>query len=598
MTTIAQHIDIIAEDFSTTSTSFTPTDGSLGMVEWDSIKYDPLTKIWFECVFEITYGGSGTGRVDVNLYDEIEGTPVVSGLLFTTITSAGTKRIEGQAEVAAIDLVDGDFYSVRIKVNNAIHTGRLISARIVIIQTGTISKTRIFIPVGYNKATSSMSAIELEGKRWEQRIANFDGTIDAARFHATFRTSNAAATASVRLRNLTSATDEVTLTTTATTYTIVKGTFTYPTANKEYTTQVFISNLTYQCQIKNAHIILDISGGPTKMEIPLLIFGNNDATSTSLVHIEVDGAYHQNRSEEYDGYDLIPYYETVTKGAASTYQVQSQCRANQKVLALTETHTTAYVRKRTATFTDDPINGQILKSTLRVTETGTGTLSVARYIIQANFNIISSLTLPIQILSKIQSEQTMPIEILKKVETEYTLPVQVQEQVIAYPGRIMLDTSLLRPNDVGITTGFSGYPSGLNWDNVDELFEDDDASYNEGGTGNYDFYALDYDSILNDKKVKHIEIYARVKGASAGNLGRMIFALPSQSGAIYEIPHSFLLTDTYQNYSYLVQRNPVSGALWSGADLDDLQIGWKSESTGLSSRLTKIWCIVTYEILY
>jgi hypothetical protein len=132
---------------------------------------------------------------------------------------------------------------------------------------------------------------------------------------------------------------------------------------------------------------------------------------------------------------------------------------------------------------------------------------------------------------------------------------------------------------------------------VGEVSADDDVGYNEGGSGSYDLYEIDHHSILDDKKIRQIQIFARVKGETSGNLGRIVYAIPAQSGTVYEMPYAFSLTTSYANYSYVVQRNPVSGNLWTQADIDQFQIGWKSETSGATtSRVTQIWCVVTFEL--
>lgn len=142
--------------------------------------YDGTVQVYFEADISVTAGGTGYAGLH-----NTAGTIVTGSEVSTTAT--GVTRVRSGDLLA--NLADGTAYQVRIKSSSGA-TVTIHACRIVIIQTGTITKTETIIPLGSNGTTTSGSYIEDANKGyWLYDAGKWDG---ASFYYEAFLSGSAA----------------------------------------------------------------------------------------------------------------------------------------------------------------------------------------------------------------------------------------------------------------------------------------------------------------------------------------------------------------------------------------------------------------------
>jgi len=139
----------------TASTSYTPTDSSLGVGYWDADKYP-----------------GGTVYLEVDHYNYDYSDPYIA-----IYTVSGTYVTEFQVSPAsqgyiryrspALTLTDDTAYTVRWKASNAAHPQTLYAARFIVVQTDTtkITGTETQVEIGANTTSTATSYTNLTDKK-------------------------------------------------------------------------------------------------------------------------------------------------------------------------------------------------------------------------------------------------------------------------------------------------------------------------------------------------------------------------------------------------------------------------------------------------
>ncbi|OGC51105.1 hypothetical protein A2W32_00460 [candidate division WWE3 bacterium RBG_16_37_10] len=177
---LEQQINIVDQEFYTTSSTYTPTDNSLGLVRWTSDSYTGAT-----VYFEADIINSATGTINAALYDSV-GT-VVSGSETSCVNCTSQFY---RTRSSAITLTNNTDYTVRIKTGNG--TVRIRAARLIIIQSNStkITDTESHIELGNTEGVSATSFTSLTNKK----LYNYDSSVftptPTASFEASFRPSS------------------------------------------------------------------------------------------------------------------------------------------------------------------------------------------------------------------------------------------------------------------------------------------------------------------------------------------------------------------------------------------------------------------------
>jgi len=142
--TIEQQINIIDQEFSTTSSTASPTDNSLGLVNWDADDYNGEA-VYFEAIIRCTSCSGGNAETDATLYTE--GGSAVTGATVST-TSSSYSRVRSSAITG--NLVDGTDYTVRLARDATSGTAYIKAARLIIVQSDAtmLTNTAHHIEIG------------------------------------------------------------------------------------------------------------------------------------------------------------------------------------------------------------------------------------------------------------------------------------------------------------------------------------------------------------------------------------------------------------------------------------------------------------------
>lgn len=131
----------------------------------------------------------------------------------------------------------------------------------------------------------------------------------------------------------------------------------------------------------------------------------------------------------------------------------------------------------------------------------------------------------------------------------------------------------MAPNGAGDSTDLSrgGSDSGANWSQVEEVPPNDATDYVFGSTADdHDLYALEDVSDVNS--VNAIVIWHR---AQKDDAGARSFARVLKSEATEDDGSDVTLSQSWEYYSEILERDPVDAALWDETKLDALQVGFK-----------------------
>jgi len=128
---------------------------------------------------------------------------------------------------------------------------------------------------------------------------------------------------------------------------------------------------------------------------------------------------------------------------------------------------------------------------------------------------------------------------------------------------------VLRPNGAGVHTDLT--PSaGANYENVDEIYPDDDATYNSSGNvGDKDTYALP--SVTSFTGIIHaVKTQITIRKDDSGT--RKAKILRRVNGTDYQGTEEDLLI-SYKTFSKIDENNPDDSATWEEADINGMEVG-------------------------
>lgn len=180
LTKLEQQINFMTEEFMTTSGTDSPTDNSLGIINFDPDEYSDET-VYFEAVIRCDSCTGGNTQVAVSLYS-------VGGGSQTTVTT--TSSTYTRIRSGSLSLSAGD-YTVRFQRDATAGTAYIKAARLVVVQSGSgITDTQTHIEVGDYDSEALLSAQGLSAPRYYLYDHDqYSGTVNAY-FEATLRTND------------------------------------------------------------------------------------------------------------------------------------------------------------------------------------------------------------------------------------------------------------------------------------------------------------------------------------------------------------------------------------------------------------------------
>jgi hypothetical protein len=179
---IEQQINIINQEYSTSSTDYVPEDNSLGLIHWDASAYTGAT-VYFEAVLRVNSTSSGSNAI-VALHKS-NGDMLSSSEVQTN--STGYTRLRSET----ITLDDDTYYTVRLKQATDSQTAFINSARLIIVQSDPtrITNTQTQIEIGNTEGSSNTSFTATREKKIYYYDSSKFSPAPTTYFEASFRPS-------------------------------------------------------------------------------------------------------------------------------------------------------------------------------------------------------------------------------------------------------------------------------------------------------------------------------------------------------------------------------------------------------------------------
>lgn len=179
--TIEQQLNIINQEYSTTSGTANPTDNSLGLIRWDADEYNSETA-YLEVIIQSGQSGAWCDS-DTTGYADIY---TSGGTLAGTATSLECMGYQ-RRRTAALTLTDDTDYTVRARSGAGTTTIR--AARLIVIQSDStkITDTVTQIEVGDNQSETNTSHQSLTNPKYYYYDSTQFSPAPTAYFEATFK---------------------------------------------------------------------------------------------------------------------------------------------------------------------------------------------------------------------------------------------------------------------------------------------------------------------------------------------------------------------------------------------------------------------------
>lgn len=379
MAVITQFAEILTTRPVTTSTSYTPTNLSLGAIKVYLNDFDPLTEVRFVAAFHITFTGTpnGGGFGRCQLYNSTQGA-AVSGSEVTASSFGGTTYNLKISNDIKAQLADGDILYPQYRVLSGNTSIQYRGAWLMFIQKGTIKKTVTYIQVGDNFFNSSIAREVTNRKRWAHTSGDYDGTVTY--LFDTTGSSFGGATARIRLRDMTAAADSIEVTTASTSDIYLSGTPTGLVDGNELSVTCISDNpILDAAQVRNAFFIIKQSSATalTKLRTSIQVFMSGfEFSNTTYPDLALYQAWYF--PAEYKYLTLVGKHEASIKNSSGANTTYAQLLDSGSAMASSEVTTsdTNFARVESGAVTL-PTEESIMDIDNKVTA-GTGTVCSQR----------------------------------------------------------------------------------------------------------------------------------------------------------------------------------------------------------------------------
>ncbi|MBU0975258.1 hypothetical protein KJ918_00510, partial [Patescibacteria group bacterium] len=396
---IEQQINIIDQEYETTSATYVPTDNSLGIIHWDGSKYSGET-VYFEVVHKMNIN---TAR---NFYTALytSSGSVVPGSEITNYDYEGGNWTIRRS--TALTLSDGVDYTIRVHTQDG-QAGTIKAARLIIQQTDStkITDTESQIEVGNSQTgftNTSYSSLDDE-KKYMYDQGQFNPTVESTgdvTFNASLKIDDSGDTVYAELYNETNSTQVAEISHTADTnwtlvsFSNVDGDSDWDMTNDdEYSVRIKCSDDNgggCSGNISNAKIILNQSDSVNGISDTEIIHQqintlktDSDTSYTDQDYLNRFNPDLDNDRVSFSGADISYFYEATMKTSTGTGYAQMKNDTDSIAVSNTELTTTStdYERNRTSeissTIPHFPITDYAVNLDTQIKNSATNTTSVS-----------------------------------------------------------------------------------------------------------------------------------------------------------------------------------------------------------------------------
>ncbi|RKX27920.1 MAG: hypothetical protein DRP47_05710 [Candidatus Zixiibacteriota bacterium] len=154
-------------------------------------------------------------------------------------------------------------------------------------------------------------------------------------------------------------------------------------------------------------------------------------------------------------------------------------------------------------------------------------------------------------------------------------------------------SEILRPDGTGSVTGLVASGCASNFQCVDEISSDDDATYVERASNSYatDVYSLGNPS-ASSGTIDSVVVHCQTKKEhTQGNVCPTLYVSSTEYNGTEQT-----LTTSYADYSQMWSTNPNTSAAWNWTEINNLQAGVKikGQNSGKPAYCTQVWVEVFY----
>lgn len=362
MAKIVKVINLFSET-SATTTSTTKVVASLADAVghyWDADAYDGEIKVYFEAVLK-----SSTSSSAYALICSLSGTEVTGSEVSTTSTTSTVVR---SGDIKA-NLVDNTGYVTYIKATSGVTT-TIYAARLIIVQSGGVTKTETQVPlIGQLISSQSVSIIDhYYSYRFYYDASKYDGSVSIF-FESSCRSTGGGITATAYLYD-TSSNQITSVSVVGTTGARVRSSAISLTDGTTYIVKLRTSNAFFAAQIGSCKLIIQQTGfTKTETHYPLR---TTQLTANSTSDTSLDGLITWDNSEWFTAVNTI-YYETtlMITGANTAYLDLNDGSSDVVTLSTTSTTKTRVRSSAPVIMSNNTYNAQ-LRASASVTATAVG----------------------------------------------------------------------------------------------------------------------------------------------------------------------------------------------------------------------------------
>lgn len=156
-------------------------------------------------------------------------------------------------------------------------------------------------------------------------------------------------------------------------------------------------------------------------------------------------------------------------------------------------------------------------------------------------------------------------------------------------------TVTFRPTGDGFHIDGTANGAANRWECVDETTSDGDSTYIAMNSVSQNTYLITTNTITNTDTINSVTVYCITRALAAGKLITAITRPAIYESGVFSAPTTSANNPTsYTTYSQIWTTIPSTGNPWTKGDIDVLEIGIESVSSGTSMRMTQVYVVVDY----